>query len=567
MKTDNSDIRTVLSNGFYLIPRFQRPYSWDAENVQEFWDDIIRDGVDGYFIGSIVLYRMRAGHYGVVDGQQRLTTLTLLLCAIRNRMRANGSPDLADGIQGMIERPDINNQIQYVLQTETSHPYFQSRIQSNEPESTPATMLAEEQALQKAFDLLDELVAAAIKSIEQNPSNTEKKKKMAIKKELVKFRDRLLSLVVITITLPNSDDAYLIFETLNTRGKDLRLTDLVKNQMTRLVKSKNVTLDTMKSKWASMVEITTGSSAPISTDEYLHHFWLSRDEYLPAKKVFKVLKTKVRSVGEAQSFMDQLVDDAALYRTIFEPSYRKWLPEEKSVEEALTALRIFGVKQPVPCVLSLLREYHTTKKIKLKHLLRAICAIEKFHFVFTAVTSQRSSGGISQMYAAAGRRLFEAHDVITANGIIRALVEKLDEKTPHIGEFIALFRDITFTDQHTKRKRLVKYTLANFHRRTSPHSATDYSQMTIEHLIPQSEIGSDADAEVIGMLGNLILVPTKLNQELANKSFKKKQAILLKHGVPLPETVASAAIWDFNAVMDHTDELADIAYKKIWRIG
>lgn len=53
----DQDIRTLLSSGYYKIPRFQRPYSWDRENIQEFWDDIVRDNPSDYFIGSMVVYR------------------------------------------------------------------------------------------------------------------------------------------------------------------------------------------------------------------------------------------------------------------------------------------------------------------------------------------------------------------------------------------------------------------------------------------------------------------------------------------------------------------------------
>jgi uncharacterized protein with ParB-like and HNH nuclease domain len=130
------DVRTMLSSGYYRIPRFQRPYSWEREHVQEFWDDVIaRESSEDYFIGSMVVYKDGMQVSGVVDGQQRLTTLTMLLCALRNLLRERGLQDLAKGIHGQIERPNIDNKPEFVVSTETSYPYFQDRIQKWDPPS------------------------------------------------------------------------------------------------------------------------------------------------------------------------------------------------------------------------------------------------------------------------------------------------------------------------------------------------------------------------------------------------------------------------------------------------
>src|SRR4030042_6233456 len=114
------DLRELLNSAFYIIPRFQRPYSWDKENVQDFWNDAIANREDDYFIGSFVVYKIGEDSFGIVDGQQRITTITMLLCAIRDAFLVNGFVDLSEGMHGLIERKDINNRINYVLQTETS---------------------------------------------------------------------------------------------------------------------------------------------------------------------------------------------------------------------------------------------------------------------------------------------------------------------------------------------------------------------------------------------------------------------------------------------------------------
>lgn len=86
MKIDaaDKDIGDILNLGYFKIPRFQRPYSWELDEVQTFWDDVINGTTDDYFIGSMVAYQINKPYYGIVDGQQRLTTITLMLAALRN---------------------------------------------------------------------------------------------------------------------------------------------------------------------------------------------------------------------------------------------------------------------------------------------------------------------------------------------------------------------------------------------------------------------------------------------------------------------------------------------------
>lgn len=109
IKSDDRDVRDILGSGFYRIPRFQRPYSWDRENITDFWNDTIVDSDSDYFIGSMVMFKLGSSTYGIVDGQQRMTTITMILCALRNAFSREGIDDLASGIHQLVERKDINN--------------------------------------------------------------------------------------------------------------------------------------------------------------------------------------------------------------------------------------------------------------------------------------------------------------------------------------------------------------------------------------------------------------------------------------------------------------------------
>lgn len=565
IESTDQDLRTMLSSAYYKIPRFQRPYSWDRENIQEFWEDVIQDNPQDYFIGSMVVYKDGKQRYGVVDGQQRLTTITILLGVLRDKLALVGLNDLAEGIHGLIERRNIDNKPEFIVSTESSYPFFQDRIQKWGKPSLKIEALNEESSLQSAHAQLGQLVSDAISSVETDTTLSTERRKEAMSKKLVSIRDSLLNLKVILVKLEDEDDAYVIFETLNTRGKDLALADLVKNHLTKHIKAKNPSSDEVKIKWKQLLETIEGSSADLQTDAFIHHFWLSKYDYLPAKNLFKVLKKRI-TVSQASEFLDALLEDSTLYRSMNEPGYGKWAKEEKEIERALSALVTFRVAQQTPCVLSLLREYRITKKLKKKHLEDAVVAIEKFHFLFTAVTSQRSSGGISGMYAALGRRIFEANDTHEAVKIIQELRQKLRDRIPKIAEFKALFPNIIFTDNVTKQKKLMKYILVGLQRQKSNSTTIDYDQMTIEHLTPQSLIGQQGyDDSIIGQIGNLLLVSEELNGKLKNKLFKEKRKILLDNGYELPKAIEEAAMWGQTEIQSRTDAIADEAYNEVWK--
>jgi uncharacterized protein with ParB-like and HNH nuclease domain len=152
IKPYDTRIQKLLQSAFYKIPRFQRPYSWDRENIEDFWSDAIASGRAGHFIGSMVLYLGKNGQdLFVVDGQQRLTTITIFLAALRDVFTEVGEQGLAKGVHGFIERPDVNAELRYVLLTETSYPYFQEYVQKQGAAELDLNPSAEEQGIQSAY--------------------------------------------------------------------------------------------------------------------------------------------------------------------------------------------------------------------------------------------------------------------------------------------------------------------------------------------------------------------------------------------------------------------------------
>lgn len=556
----------MLGESFYKIPRFQRPYSWDRTNVEEFWEDAIVGNEAQYFIGNFVVYEDKAT-MGVVDGQQRLTTITLLLCALRDAFEAEGFHDLAEGIHGLIERKNISNELLYVLQTESSYPYLQEHIQKfKEDADTSSEAGPEELLLKQAFEFFEQSIATMIKSTKAMPNLSPKEKKEQIKQGLSEVRNKVLNLNLIYTSLDNDEDAYVIFETLNTRGKDLTLSDLVKSHLSRLLKPSNKGVDVAKDKWEKINEIFEESPADLSISTFIHHHWLSRYQYITEKKLYKELRKNIKKEN-AKAFLNDLVKESEIYRYIHEPSSRKWKNEETDIRNALIAMNIFRIKQQLPIVLSVLRQYEdgTLKTKQVRSILRAI---ENFHFGFTAIASQRSSGGISFMYALAARDLYKAAGVEAKSTVLNDFKkDKLAARRPGYAEFEAGFAELRFSSKMSKQRALVKYVLTKLYQANSTGLPIDHQKATMEHLAPQSPNGGPKLADdVVASIGNLILVDQTLNNKLANKTFAEKVKLLKDAKVWVDPVILKAKEWGAPEIEKRTKLLAKEAYDKVWAL-
>lgn len=564
MKIESQDrtIDQLLKGHTFVIPRFQRPYSWEADHVNAFWNDVTDNLGESYFIGSMVVYKSGRSQLSVVDGQQRLTTITILLCAIREGFKLLDRADLADGLQAYIEQKNRDNQTEYVLKTETSFPFLQEEVLKNSPADAPFEVGREEESIERAYTIFKSEIAGSLAEFISNKEQSDEDNQKDAISWLSRLRDAVFDLNVILVTLDNEDDAYLIFETLNTRGKDLALADLLRNHFTKFLRPESG-VDQPILKWSKVYDTISSAPMLLDTDTFIVHSWQSRYDYVTKAKAFSKIKERI-SKKNAKAHLDRFVSDADQWRSIFDTDFG-WKKVEKEAARSLDALRIFKVVQPAPGILSLIRAYRDGK-IRYKVLRDALSKIEKFHFSFNAITSSRSSGGISGMYSSFGRQVFDAEDTSEIIDAISELTEKLRERRPADSEFDAGFEQVIFTRSHSSQKALVQYILKHVARHEGQTYVGGTDDLTIEHLLSQSMAKSGVGEEVIGQIGNLILVDANTNEKLSTNDFGNKKKILLSSGYQLPDILRRAKDLDASKVRANTARISKLARDVIWRV-
>lgn len=568
MKIEASDkeVQDIFSLGYFSIPRFQRPYSWSSEEVESFWDDVILGNSENYFIGSMVVFQTKKPYFGIVDGQQRLTTITLILSAIRNAFKELGEKDLALGVHKYIEKANIDNKDEYVLNAETSFPYLQNKIQKYDSFGVNFEAGSEEKTLEVAYDIIKNKMKLAIPELANGPSQLSLLGEdiEGIINILKSYRDKVLSLKLVFIQMDNEDDAYLIFETLNARGRDLTTVDLVKNLILKSVKAENISMDGAKEAWALLVNKFDSFDDPNTINHFLVHYWCATYSYCTDKKLFSEIKSlSVKDNSFAEKLLCDFCEDAPCYVSLINPDLAEWKREELEVKNSLKALNIFKVKQQTAFTLALLRAYKNGV-VTLRNLIKVISKIESFHYCFNAITSQRSSGVIASTYSRLAIKLSSIRNSQDIQPVFNELNAFLISKIPDRDEFIIKFCDIGYSSKDTKDKAVVRYTLSKLVPANAECLPVDFSNLTIEHILPERAKSASSSAD-ISNIGNLILLDGKVNSvDLGGREPAEKFKIMRESNYSFGAAILDPQDnWGASEIKKRGQAMADHIYSEV----
>jgi len=561
-----SDLLSVKRK--YVVPRFQRAYSWSKEQIKELWDDIITNIYindedikhEEYFIGALVLVGDdKSNILQIVDGQQRLTTITILLSVLCERFKELDKENLAEAIfKNYIEGQDDDGRNYFKLDNETPKPFFQKSIQYiNKEPSIPQsdeekTLLSSYQDFY-SFTTRDNLASRF--RIDKGV-NDEKYELLlrAVRDQVVKY------LKVIFITVAEEEEAYTIFETLNARGMNLSFVDLIKN---RLFKELNDTHpdDDAKTTWKNIRSVISSRDSVGSLETFVRHWWISKYSYVGEENIYKNFK-KLWLEGkiDAKKFIKELHSDAETYIKIASPIQEDFKQqEEKVIYNTLSAFKIFNITQQRPFLLSLFNAKQR-RVIKFDDQKEIMLFLERFHFMFNAVCSLRPSG-IEGSYSRAARDLQNASDKRRAKEIIKTLQDSLTARIPDESLFIDKFKELRFYNGYTRDKKLIQYIFNKIERSQLATNELTPENISLEHILCQS----NNDKEIIGKIGNLLPLSQELNEKAKNKSVIDKLSIYQSSQYFLPKKFLEeyTTPWNASAIDNRTESIAKYCYRNI----
>lgn len=569
MKVESLKIAKVFSGGgeiHYILPRFQREYAWDKTNWQTLLDDIFaiyeiydERNEPEHFMGALVVINdgNRSGTipaFKLVDGQQRLTTVSIALCALGNLV-LDSHPHVYRKIRRMLVNEDERGELQFKLLPTQK---YDDRLTYIE--------------IINNVDMIDRL-------------NTQSRIKTAylylhrqLRRKLEDgFDPEILFLVfanclqVVFIDLDKQERPFEIFESLNAKGKPLTQPDLVRNFVAMMLSEESQ--DMAFQAWAEIEEILKESRTVSKIGEltaFLRHYLAHHSGILPNKAhVYARFRDRIhRNVPDGEdAFVSELY---TLHR--FATYYNSFIRSENEVDRdiriRLERLQIVESATAYPFMLGLFEEYYQ-RNISKRDLLDALDILE--NYIVRRFLANEPSNYTNKMFPTLLR---EVSRTDLKGSLTTALLRRnypSDAQIQTILPHISLYASST-------RERLV-FILENINQYLSDGTdgyTTLQDAPTVEHIMPQklttqwqTELGvnwRDTHRDLIHTIGNLTLVTQNWNSTLSNSPWNEKQTKLARHGLLLNSMyfADNDGNWNSESMLARATWLTSIALK-IWQ--
>lgn len=628
-----TSIKQLLeSSERFVVPKFQRNYSWDEEKVEELWNDLIENYetiIDKivpneeaqYLLGPMVLLKSdRASEFFVIDGQQRLATLTMLFCVARDVILedAKGSSidrrdieKAAGAISNLIQVTELGEHKGWKLVLNDSDRDLFEEVQKFEDDEE-ATQLerinknfkAKSQAnIKRNYEYLHEKIScAAATNFSKDPAECEIILKMGKEELREKRLENLNNLIrfvlfvaeynfVIKVILKEDATAFQVFETLNYRGLTLAKSNLIKNHVMSKVGNDDKGLqDKLSFKWNKIFDELIGQDQKddVFVMESLRSRRADHTKGISKKNIYKIIKKKISTEDPqmCKDFVGDLEEDASFLSKLNDPT----LYDDLTTKDEVDAIRILNAQSVRFPILTAYRKWCTGGKYdeRYRELVRILV---KFFFKYRTVR-RKHPGDIEAIMAEVASMIYNGassiRDEQTMGDKKTSIIDILKTNDDH-NHFMAEFKN-QFVVKPVKKS--AKYVLQQITLElgTKYDDVKPIDGLTLEHILPRNhskcwppkEFFGDSSSDAHDMdrfvhrLGNMTLLKDAINSKLRDSSFSEK-----KHSIDKEtgerngylasklainqKTVCNVDIWTASVIMEREEYFSKLA-DKIWSL-
>ena len=564
------------SENRYEVPRYQREYSWTKEEVESLWNDL--NSEEDFFLGSVVMKEggSTRSRIEIIDGQQRLITITILYAAIRDVTARIGDQASAARIHSnrIFEADDFGVGGQYILNPAPSlRDFFRRSIQQYPSPDFSRPSSKEEKRVKSNYDFFVKQINSRVEMVESQETKTEL---------LYSLMNKIKSMKIIWITVTDEYDAYRIFETVNARGKDLSVADLLKNMIFKEIDVEDSGRDPAKEKWDDIKENLIPTSFDMA--KFVRYHWISsRQKGVTMGKLYRSVKENTSSRAWAE-LLNQLRSDSKLLRELFtgdipNPNNR---PSISEINKSLISISEMGYSQCFILLLSLFRN-RDRLSISWDELSKLTARLENFNFVYHKVC-KLPANRVEKFYSdvAVNIHSIEISEDSEARlrGNLNSIYLKFNDERPNKDTFIKSFIENIKYVNSTAGKRLIRYILKSIDEYNHPRQQSEMTvneSISIEHVLPQNPVNwglVDQDVKhYVNLIGNLTLVGQPFNSEAQNFSLERKIGIFRESSViSTRELMAKiendlSMIWNEDSIYERTRRIAEIAYDEVWTLS
>lgn len=535
----------LIADKAISVPTFQRSYAWEDKHVRSLLQDIgaaLRTGQTEYFLGSIVAAPSTDGTE-VVDGQQRLATTAILLAAIRDYFSSAGDSDRAKQIettylitkdfrtQEPLPRLRLNSlDRDFFVQHVLLHP---SERKTLTPERNSHKRIA--RAAQLAAEHVGSVAATT-----NTPTEV-----LADWLDFITHKAR-----VIWVEVPDHANAFTIFETLNDRGLDLAISDLLKNFLFNLAGDR---INEAQAMWTEMIGWLVAVDAEDQVVNFIRHVWSSQYGLTREKKLFGAIKGKITSKQAAVDLAKKLNKAARLYAAILNPDHDVWNPYGSTARGNMTTLNTLRMTQMRPMILAILTKF---EKASVKQSMQMLVSWA----VRSLISGELGSSTLEDLYSEKAKDI-TADKIGDADGLAAAAKSSL----PNDIQFREAFRTARVSKSYLARYYLQGLERQRRGKQPQLIANPNPEEVNLEHILPQSPdptywtIDPEQAEAHCNRLGNLVLLTADENNRLGNGSFEAKRAVFKTALLTLTSEVAKFSTWGPKQIDERQTRLAELA--------
>ena len=546
----------------------QRRFKWKKQQIEQLWADISnaqKDKRDSYFLGTLLLVPTEQGKVSVIDGQQRLTTLSLLLAVLRDL--CSNFPNLrrrADGIQELISRVDNDGRPVGALVVTLQEPDNSIHVKlTKEPGSTSGPIPGKSR-LASAAKLLKERAENHINA----PDPEQSLRELC---EYVQSRIRFLPLEV-----QSEGDGYLVFDTTNTRGLRLSPAEALKARLATIAREDKNLSDELIQEWNTVaktleesIEFADPQTEAIDVmDDYLHAVWCSKEGYATKHAIDQQIASRLTRPDLVRAFVEDLDTYCASYLAVRAPSGKSWLNEDLKELKHLN-------KQSF----SFLTMVH-------KH------AAERFQEAVSLVLSlQIRNITVGPQQAHAFEKEWPAWAGHVREGRTDQAFNEIRSHMVSDEDFEKRFSEVVVSSPATAR-----HLLRRLDPISQPGSGVQPMDVHVEHILPRAVVTKLSDGKhltskvrrwiedlghdipetregeeelgntlkpYLNMLGNQALLNSKYNQAAKDSQFMDKSKFYATQALEFTKSLAEYEVWGPSQIRARQKEMARRAIK-IW---
>ncbi|MEY2699719.1 MAG: hypothetical protein RIQ52_474 [Pseudomonadota bacterium] len=562
--TTNATFRQLLGNGLsYRVPPFQRDYAWTEDEWDDLWQDMLglfeEDGESAHYMGYLVLQSSDSKNFDIIDGQQRLTTISVMILACLGQLQdlATGNMDAANNARrkeqlqnsyiGYLDPVSLVPKSKLALNRHNNR-FYQTYLVPLE--KIPQRGLnASEHQLRKAFNWFKDKIRSRVGMTATSG------------KELAAFIDDLVDRLFFTvITVTDELNAFKVFETLNARGVRLSATDLLKNYLFSVISSQHThetELKALEERWERIVGLLGSESFP----EFLRVFWNSRNRLVRKSDLFKTIRKQIASRDVAFELLRDLDHAASIYAALRDAQDPLWNSEEKT---ALAQLIMFNVRQPLAMLLACHARFHDTERAQLTRIMKAVAVIS---FRYNVICNLQAHDQ-ERLYNDIAWKVFSGiyarpSEVLVA---LRAIY-------PDDLHFKAAFAEKELRTTNSRNRKVVRYILFEIERQRSGQALDAESALyNLEHILPEhpseawSYIEESTQDRLIYRIGNMTPLESRRNRDLGNATYPSKRQAYQQSVFQITSAIAEHyETWDEAKIASRQTQLANIA-AGIWKV-